>query len=47
MTDDLVVERDGHVASVTFNRPDARNAMTFEMYDALHDLCEEIGRAHV
>ncbi|MBI4270704.1 MAG: enoyl-CoA hydratase [Candidatus Rokubacteria bacterium RIFCSPLOWO2_12_FULL_71_22] len=41
MTDDLVVERDGHVASVTFNRPDARNAMTFEMYDALHDLCEE------
>lgn len=41
---DLVFERQGRVAWVTFNRPDARNAMTFDMYDDLHDLCEEIDR---
>ena len=42
MTDDLRVERDGPVALITFNRPDARNAMTFEMYEALHDTCAEL-----
>ena len=36
----LLLEQDGPVAVVTFNRPEARNAMTFEMYDALHDACE-------
>src|SRR5438876_66829 len=41
---DLVFERQDRVAWVTFNRPDARNAMTFDMYDDLHDLCEEIDR---
>src|SRR5262245_29056392 len=41
---DLLVERQERVAWVTFNRPDARNAMTFDMYDDLHDLCEEIDR---
>jgi len=39
---DLLYERQGRVAWVTFNRPDARNAMTFEMYDDLHDLCGQI-----
>jgi enoyl-CoA hydratase/carnithine racemase len=39
---DLVVERKGQVAWVTFNRPDARNAMTFDMYDDLHDLCDQL-----
>jgi enoyl-CoA hydratase len=39
---DLVFERKGRVAWVTFNRPEARNAMTFDMYDDLHDLCDEI-----
>jgi enoyl-CoA hydratase/carnithine racemase len=42
MTDDLRVERDGPIALLTFNRPDARNAMTFEMYEALHDACAEL-----
>ena len=42
MTADVLVERDGPTAILTFNRPDARNAMTFEMYDALHDLCERL-----
>ena len=39
---DLVFERRERVAWVTFNRPEARNAMTFDMYDDLHDLCEQV-----
>ena len=33
----LLSERDGRVAVLTFNRPEARNAMTWEMYEALGD----------
>jgi enoyl-CoA hydratase/carnithine racemase len=40
--DSLRVERDGRVVVLTFNRPEARNAMTFEMYERLHDLCEQV-----
>jgi enoyl-CoA hydratase len=32
----------GHVAFLTFNRPEARNAMTWSMYDALADACEQV-----
>lgn len=41
---ELLLERDGPVAIVTLNRPEARNAMTFEMYDELHDACERLDR---
>ena len=41
---DLLLERDGPVATVTLNRPEARNAMTFEMYDELHEACERFDR---
>lgn len=41
---DLVFERRERVAWMTFNRPDARNAMTFDMYDDLHDLCEQVDK---
>ena len=44
MTDHLLLEQDGPVAVVTFNRPEARNAMTFAMYEALHDACERFDR---
>jgi enoyl-CoA hydratase/carnithine racemase len=37
----ILLEQHGPVAWITFNRPDARNAMTFEMYERLHDLCEQ------
>ena len=37
MTGDVLVERDGPTALLTFNRPDARNTLTFEMYEALRD----------
>ena len=40
--DSLRVEQDGRVVVLTFNRPEARNAMTFEMYERLHDLCEQL-----
>ena len=40
MSDDLEVSRDGAVLSVTFNRPDRHNAMTYEMYDGLYAACE-------
>jgi len=40
-TDQLLYERRGQAAFVTFNRPEARNAMTWEMYDALFACCEE------
>jgi enoyl-CoA hydratase/carnithine racemase len=42
MTDHLLLEQQGPVAVVTFNRPEARNAMTFEMYEALYDACERL-----
>ncbi len=38
---DLLFERREAVAVVTFNRPAARNALTFAMYDALHERCEQ------
>jgi enoyl-CoA hydratase/carnithine racemase len=40
-TDQLLYERRGATAHVIFNRPEARNAMTWEMYDALFACCEE------
>lgn len=36
----LVVEHDGSVLTVIFNRPDKHNAMTFEMYEGLAQACE-------
>lgn len=42
MTDELLYEvRDG-IARVTFNRPQARNALTFAMYERLAAVCGEI-----
>jgi len=37
-------ETDGPLAFLTFNRPDARNAMTWEMYEALVDACDRVDR---
>ena len=33
---------DGPVGTLTFNRPQARNALTWDMYDAVADVCEEV-----
>ncbi len=41
---DLIHERRGDVAWVTFNRPEARNALTFAMYEELAAICEAANR---
>jgi enoyl-CoA hydratase/carnithine racemase len=41
-TPDLLYERRGAIAILTFNRPDARNAMTWDMYQGLHDVCDHV-----
>jgi enoyl-CoA hydratase/carnithine racemase len=41
-TDQLLYECRGATAFVTFNRPQAHNAMTWEMYEALYECCEEV-----
>ena len=38
----LTLEREERVALITVDRAEARNAMTFEMYEGLHDLCDRL-----
>jgi len=40
--DEILTERRGRVLWITFNRPEARNAMKLAMYDRLAELCVEI-----
>lgn len=39
---ELLFEHDGAIATVTFNRPEARNAVTWAMYDGLVTACETV-----
>jgi enoyl-CoA hydratase len=41
-TSETLFDIEGPVAFLTFNRPEARNAMTFGMYDALVAACDEV-----
>lgn len=41
-TEQLQVIIDGTVLTVVFNRPEAYNAMTFDMYEALYDVCDYV-----
>jgi len=41
-TEEVLVSRDGAIVSLTFNRPEARNAMTWGMYQRLYEVCEEV-----
>src|SRR5919108_772762 len=41
-TDELLYERRGPVAFLTFNRPQARNALTWAMYEGLYACCEHV-----
>jgi enoyl-CoA hydratase len=43
-TQELLVEREGRIAWVTFNRPEARNAMTWGMFEALYESAEELDK---
>src|SRR6266540_1747129 len=40
--DEVLVTRDGPIVTLTFNRPEARNAMTWAMYERLTQTCEEV-----
>jgi len=42
--DELITDRRGDVQWVTFNRPHARNAMTWNMYDRLVEVCEAVNQ---
>ena len=42
MADETLVEQDGPVTTLTFNRPEARNAMTWGMYETLRETCERV-----
>src|ERR1700735_1743681 len=42
--DDLLSEPKDGIRKVPFNRPQARNAFTFEMYERLGPICEEAGK---
>jgi len=41
---DILFEARGGVGKVTFNRPQARNALTFAMYERLAEICDEANR---
>ncbi|QUL78709.1 enoyl-CoA hydratase [Brevibacterium sp. SMBL_HHYL_HB1] len=42
MSDEVLTEIVGRSLRVTFNRPEARNAMTFEMYQRLGEACAQV-----
>ena len=44
MTGQTLVERSDDVVTITFSQPRKRNALTYEMYDALQHACEDIAR---
>jgi len=39
MSEQVLTAVDGGILTATLNRPEARNALTFEMYDRLADIC--------
>ena len=42
MSDDILFEVRERIGFVTFNRPQARNAMTFAMYERLGEICTSL-----
>jgi enoyl-CoA hydratase len=40
--DELIVEQRGSIRWITFNRPQARNALTWNMYSRLEEACNEV-----
>jgi enoyl-CoA hydratase len=42
MTEDVLVEREGPVMTVTLNRPEKHNALTFAMYTRLAEACADV-----
>jgi enoyl-CoA hydratase/carnithine racemase len=44
MSQELLVARDGAITTITLNRPEKFNALTFDMYRELAEVCEGIGK---
>ncbi|MBT5256298.1 MAG: enoyl-CoA hydratase, partial [Alphaproteobacteria bacterium] len=42
---DLILDIDGQVATITLNRPHRRNALTFEMYEEIRQICARAGKS--
>jgi len=42
MTQELLYDKRGEVGWITFNRPQARNALTFAMYEGVAEICGRI-----
>ena len=45
-TEDLLYSVEDGIARITFNRPQARNALTFAMYEQMASICESINQDH-
>ena len=45
-SDDILYELQDGIGRVTFNRPQARNAFTFAMYERLAQICEQANGDH-
>ena len=43
-SDDILFQTRDGIGKVTFNRPQARNALTFAMYERLAEICDEADR---
>ncbi len=43
---DILFDVNDGIGRVTFNRPQARNAFTFEMYERVAEICEQANRDH-
>jgi enoyl-CoA hydratase/carnithine racemase len=41
-TSEVLVTRDGPIVTLTFNRPEARNALTWGMYERLEQTCDVV-----
>ena len=44
MTQELLYDKRGDIGWITFNRPQARNALTFAMYEGLAEICARVGQ---
>ncbi len=42
VSEEILYEKSGALAEITFNRPEQRNAMTWSMYARLVELCDEV-----
>src|ERR1700733_10615831 len=45
-SDDILYDLTDGIGKVTFNRPQARNAFTFDMYERLGQICEDANKDH-